>query len=323
MTRQFNASRRDFILGMSAAATVAAARPLVACAAERTAGHKEVYPSLIGEMRSHIAQREDTQLDVARDNNLGFVEIVAANPGVDPWLPGAGERIVLPTAHLLPDGPRQGILLNLVDQRLYFFPPNGGPIQTFPIGTGQAAWQTPVGHTTVVRKAANPSWYVPESIRKDDPDLPAVVRPGPDNPLGRFAMYLGWTGYLIHGTNRPWGVGRRVSHGCIRLYPEGIAKLFPQVPIGLPVTVVSQELKLGWYAGNLYIEVHPNPTQQLELEETGTSTPAPVPDMVYRIVQAAGAARDRVAWDRVHEIAAERAGWPQPILDSVQAKNGD
>lgn len=316
MGKRDEQSRRSFVVGMSAALAAAALAPCTVWAAQaRKAGApRREKGALLGEIRHVTTRYEDTLLDLARDNNLGFVEMVAANPGVDPWVPGKGTRIVLPTAHLLPEGPRQGVLLNITDQRLYYFPPDGGPVESYPIGTGQEAWATPTGRTEVVRKTQNPTWHVPKSIRKENPELPAVVRPGPDNPLGRHAFYLGWPSYLIHGTNSPWGVGRRVSHGCIRMYPEGIAKLFPELPVGTKVTIVRQEMKLGWDNGTLFMEVHPNPDQQIELEETGRFTPAPVPELVYRIATAAGKAVKDVDWRRVHEAVAKRSGLPIPIL---------
>jgi L,D-transpeptidase ErfK/SrfK len=304
-------NRRQFCTGLTLAAAFGDAS---AVAAPKMDGMETVYPSIFGEVRHIFARHEDTLLDIARNNGLGFVELVAANPGVDPWIPGAGRAITLPTAHLLPTGPREGILLNLIDQRIYFFPPDGGPIQTFAIGTGQEAWNTPIGNTKILRKKRNPSWYVPKSIRKEQPELPAVVRPGPDNPLGRHAMYLGWRAYLIHGTNNAWGVGRRVSHGCIRMYPEGIGKLFPQVAPGTPVTVVKQEAKTGWHGGKLYLEIHPNPEQNTQLEETGRFTPAPVPELAYLVAQAAGKDVKRIDWKRVKTTAFERSGIPVSIL---------
>lgn len=307
-------SRRQFFVGMSAALATVAIAPRAGWAKDAHRPKIAPRPALLGEIRHYVARHEDTLLDLARDNNLGFIELAAANPGVDPWLPGAGTTIVLPTAHLLPAGPRQGILLNLTDQRLYYFPPDGSPVQSFPIGTGQEAWDTPTGKTTIVRKKKNPTWYVPKSIRKENPELPRFIGPGPDNPLGRHAVYLGWPSYLIHSTNSPWGVGRRVSHGCIRMYPEGIAKLFPELPVGTPVTVVRQELKLGWHNGTLFMEVHPNPAQQIELEETGKFSPGPVPELIYRITEAAGEARDSVDWERVNDAVAKRSGLPIPIL---------
>lgn len=307
-------SRRRFFVGMSVALASAAIAPRAGWAKEVRAAKPARYPDMVGTIGHYVTRQEDTLLDLARANNLGFVEMVAANPGIDPWVPGAGKKIVLPTAHLLPAGPRKGILLNLIDQRLYYFPPDGSPIQTFPIGTGQEAWGTPIGKTTIVRKKTNPTWYVPKSIRKADPELPSFIGPGPDNPLGHHAFYLGWKSYLIHGTNKPWGVGRRVSHGCIRMYPENIARLFPEIPVGTPVTVVREELKLGWRNGTLYMEVHPNPEQQIEIEDTGKFEPGPVPELVYRISNAAGAARKSVDWQRVNETVARRSGMPVPIL---------
>jgi len=314
MAKRNDQSRRRFFIGMSAALAAAATAPRSGWA--KPAGGKAARTpnALLGDIRHYTARHKDTLLDLARQNNLGYVELVAANPGVDPWIPGEGKLIVLPTAHLLPAGPRQGILLNLTDQRLYYFPPDGGPVQTFPIGTGQDAWNTPLGSTRITRKMRNPTWHVPKSIRNENPELPAVVRPGPDNPLGRYAVYLGWPSYLIHGTNSPWGVGRRVSHGCIRMYPEGIARLFPEIPVGTPVTVVNQELKLGWANGTLYMEVHPNPAQQLDLEEKGTFSPVPVPELIYRIVEAAGKARQELDWARIYDAVAKRSGLPIPIL---------
>lgn len=306
-------TRRTFCASVGAMTGLAA---IPGRAQPKTEALQAGYPDLIGEIRTVAARHEDTLLDIARINGLGFVETVTANKGVDPWLPGKGTVITLPTAHVLPAGPRKGILLNLIDQRIYFFPGEGAPIQTYAIGTGQEAWDTPVGNTRITRKKQNPTWYVPKSIRDEQPELPAVVRPGPNNPLGRHAMYLGWHAYLIHGTNNPWGVGRRVSHGCIRMYPEGIERLFPQVPVGTPVTVVSQEAKTGWRDGQLYLEVHPNPKQNLELEETGKLTPAPVSELAYRIAQAAGKDVRRVDWERVKSAAFERSGWPIPILKS-------
>ncbi len=308
-------NRRQFCAGLTLFAGIGLAAPVRA--APKMDGMATIYPEMFGEIRRIVARHEDTLLDIARANGLGYVELVAANPGVDPWLPGAGRTIILPTAHLLPAGPREGILLNLIDQRIYFFPPDGGPLQTFAIGTGQEAWDTPVGSTKIVRKKRDPSWYVPASIRKERPELPAVVSPGPDNPLGRHAMYLGWNAYLIHGTNNPWGVGRRVSHGCVRMYPEGIEKLFTEVSPGTPVTVVKQEAKTAWHGGQLYLEIHPNFKQNVELEETGRLTPAPVPELAYRIAQIAGKEIDRVDWERVNTTAKERSGMPVSILKPV------
>lgn len=224
---------------------------------------------LVGQMRTHQTVFEDTLLDVARANDLGFVEIRAANPDIDPWLPGANERVVLPTAHLLPNAPRDGIVINLAEMRLYYFPEPGGEPATYPIGIGREGWTTPTGSSQIVRKAEAPSWYPPDSIRAERPELPAVIGPGEDNPLGDFALYLDWPAYLIHGTNRPWGIGRRISSGCIRMYPEDIAALFETVPLKTLVTVVDQPIKMGWVDGALYVEAHPTQSQADMLEIEG------------------------------------------------------
>jgi L,D-transpeptidase ErfK/SrfK len=305
-------SRRDVIAGLATTLAI----PSLAAQAKKPKPARPVitYPDMVGEIRHHFATKEDTLLDLARTHKLGYVEMVAANRNLDPWVPGEGAEIVLPTAHLLPDGPREGVMLNLVDQRLYYFPADGRPVESYPIGTGQEAWETPLGRTKIVRKKKDPAWYPPKSIREEDPSLPRVVRPGPNNPLGQHAMYLGWNAYLIHGTNNPWGVGRRVSHGCVRMYPEDIKTLFSRIPIGAPVTVVSQEVKTGWHEGELMMEVHPNLNQNIELEERGRLTPAVVPELANRLTLEAGDQAQRINWTMVSEAVRDRSGIPVPIL---------
>jgi L,D-transpeptidase ErfK/SrfK len=217
---------------------------------------------MIGELRVTRASNEDTFTDLARRFNVGYEELVRANPGVDPWLPGEGREIVLPTQHLLPNAPREGIVINLAAMRLYYFPraERGEPqvVYTFPIGIGRVGWATPVGSTTVTRMTRNPTWRPGPGVRaehaKDGETLPAVVPPGPDNPLGTRALYLGWPSYLIHGTNKPAGVGLRSSHGCIRLFPEDVEFLYELIRPGVKVTVVNQPFVFGWHAGQLYMQ---------------------------------------------------------------------
>lgn len=281
---------------------------------------------LIGRIYYYIADHADTLIDLAPRYDLGYTELVAANQEIDPWLPGEGTRILLPTAHLLPAAERKGIVLNLADQRLYYFPPGSDQVVTFPVGVGSEGWGTPLGKTRIVRKQANPTWYVPKSIRERDPELPAAVPPGPDNPLGTNALYLGWPSYLIHGTNKPYGVGRRASHGCIRLYPEDIVKLFEAVEIGTQVRVVDQPVKLGWVNGDLVLEVHPTQSQADELEAEGTFTPAPEPELDFRVLHAAGDQADRLDWDVVRRVATERRGVPtrvfRPLPTAAATSNG-
>ncbi len=271
-------------------------------------------PVMVGELTRHIARHEDTLVELARLYNVGYTELRAANPDVDPWLPGEGAEILIPTAHLLPQGVRKGLVVNLADQRLYYFPPDGGRIVTAPIGIGSDGWRTPTGRTRVIEKRKRPTWYVPESIRAEDPELPAVVPPGPDNPLGDFALYLGWRSYVIHGTNKPFGVGRRVSHGCVRLYPEDIARLFKKVKIGTPVTVLDDPVKLAWVGDRLMLEVHPSQNQADEIEAGDPMTPETPAEYRYRIMEKAGRFAARLDWRRINAAIRERSGLPVSIL---------
>jgi L,D-transpeptidase ErfK/SrfK len=220
---------------------------------------------VIGTLQVTHARAEDTLPDIARRFNVGYEEIVRANPGVDPWLPGEGREIVLPTQFVLPDSPREGLVINLAQLRMFYFPKakEGEPrkVITHPIGIGKVGWQTPQGTTKVTGKAKNPTWFPPRSVRQEhaaagDP-LPSKVPPGPDNPLGTHLLTLGWPSYLIHGTNKPYGVGLRSSHGCVRFYPEDIAVLYGQVPVGTQVTVVNQPFVFGWQDDALYVQAFP------------------------------------------------------------------
>src|SRR5262245_4989769 len=207
-------------------------------------------PDLVGRLGFRDAHAEDTLVDLAPELAVGYTELVAANPGVDPWLPKEGTRLVVPSARLLPSGPRKGIVVNLGDLRRYSFEP-GKPPRSSPIGIAKDGFSTPLGETVVKAKREKPSWVPGESARRDDPKLPREIKPGPDNPLGEHALYLGWPTYLIHGTNDARGVGRHSSRGCIRLYPEDIAELYSRVAVGTPVRVVNEPVKLGWVGGEL------------------------------------------------------------------------
>ncbi len=268
---------------------------------------------LLGQVRLHRVQKDETLIDIALRERLGFVELRAANPGIDPWIPKVGATLVLPTAHLLPDAPRQGIVVNLADQRLYHFPPGAPPV-SFPVGIGRAGCETPTGETRIVRKREHPTWVPPASIRAERPDLPASVPPGPWNPLGDHALDLGWESFAIHGTNQPLGIGRRVSHGCLRLYPADIAALFDSVEVGTEVRVLDQPVKFGWSGGELYLEVHPTQLQADELEaSTGRVTPEPVFGLDAKLLRAAGKAAVRLDWRRIKATARERRGIPIQI----------
>jgi L,D-transpeptidase ErfK/SrfK len=319
LSKKLGASRHRSIR-VAAAVTTAAVIVLFSLGAARAG--QPLNGDLLGAVRSHTTKHEDTLLDLARDNGLGFTEIVAANRGVDPWVPGEGTAIILPTGHLLPDAPREGIVINLAEHRLYFFKPDG--IETYAIGVGRDGWNTPLGSTKIVRKKKNPIWYPPDSIREEHPDLPKAVRAGPDNPLGRHALYFDWPTYLVHGTNMPWGVGRRVSHGCIRLYPESIAKLFDEVAVGTPVQVIDQPIKVGWSAGELYLEVYPEPEQVDELERNGKIlSPAKrsLADAYYKIRNLAGDELPRLDWPAIRNALAERTGFPVRVTLPKHAQN--
>ena len=281
------------------------------------------YAEVIGAVQHHKIVGDETLLQVARERGLGYIELMAANPGVDPWLPGVGTDVVVPDMHVLPDAPRRGIVINLTEMRLYLFSPRGDVVGTWAIGIGQQGDMTPLGSSTVVRKQLDPTWFVPKSIREEKPELPASVPPGPDNPLGDRALYLAWPGILIHGTNKPWGVGRRVSHGCIRLYPEAIAELYRLAPVGTPVTVVDQAAVLGWREGALYLQVHPNKSQADQIEAGEPISPEPVPDLHDKVVAAAGDRADAIDWRAVDRAAVERNGIPVVVVSRDAVPSGE
>jgi L,D-transpeptidase ErfK/SrfK len=216
---------------------------------------------LIGEAMMVTASRSETLLDIARRHGLGQEEILLANPQVDRWLPDEGAPVWVPTQFILPKADRDG----LPEMRLYHFlqPPgeNETVVETYPVSVGRIDWKTPLGETRVKIKQRNPSWYPPQSVREEasqaGEELPEVVPAGPDNPLGAYALRLGLPGYLIHGTNKPYGVGMRVTHGCVRLLPEDIEQLYSRVTVGTRVQIVNQPVKTGWLDGVLYVEVHP------------------------------------------------------------------
>jgi L,D-transpeptidase ErfK/SrfK len=310
MTR-LDLSRRQVVRGLAAAAGTALLAPRLAFARNNVA--------MIGEVaRTHV-KAGDTLMDIMRRHNLGFDEILAANPGFDVWTPAEGTEVLLPTAHILPDAPREGLVLNLPEHRLYFYPPNSGAPESYAIGIGTEANKTPRGRTKVVRKQKNPTWYIPKSILAEEPGRKKVVPPGPDNPLGKHAIYLAWTAYLIHGTNLPDAIGRRASHGCINMYPEGIEAIFDRTPIGMPVTVVDQQAKFAWLGEQLYLQVHLTGHQADQIEETGKFDHEPVPGLEARADKAAGKEIYRLDWEVIQEAVKKRDGIPVQILRDTPA----
>ncbi|MCZ6888785.1 MAG: L,D-transpeptidase family protein [Gammaproteobacteria bacterium] len=269
---------------------------------------------VVGKDAVLIATYEDTFVKIARAYDLGFQELVQANPGVSPWLPGEGTKIVLPTRFVLPQTPRIGIVINLPELRLYYFPDgDSGRVITHPISIGRMEWRTPLGLTEVYSKAENPSWYPPQSIRDEraaqNRPLAAVVPPGPDNPLGKHAMRLAIPGYLIHGTNMPAGVGMRVTHGCIRMFPEDIEALYDNVPVGTPVRIVNQPVKLGRSGGDYYLEAHPLLDEALQDDEVSIMTEL-TRAYVAAIEEGQG---DRFDWEMAERVVVDSRGVPQFI----------
>jgi len=272
---------------------------------------------LIGANAQTTSVSADTLPDIARRYELGYDEINLANPGVDTWLPGEGTVIHLPLARLLPNVPRTGIVVNLPDSRIYYFHDDADHhpvVETHPISVGRMDWKTPIGVTTIVRKEKDPTWYPPESVRethlKEDGDvLPAFVPPGPNNPLGAYALRLGVPGgaYLIHGTNLPAGVGMQITHGCIRLYPEDIEHLFNEVQVGMPVRIVNERIKTGWVDGALYLEVH-HPLDGVDPKDVEDLTA-----LTRAIVAATADRKLNIDWDAAERVFAEQRGEPTRI----------
>jgi L,D-transpeptidase ErfK/SrfK len=281
---------------------------------------------VVGEVTRVRAVHEDTFVGLARRYGVGYEELVQANPGVDPWLPGEGVDIVIPTRFVLPRAPRSGIVLNIPEMRLYYYPPPkaGQPavVMTFPVGIGREGWVTPLGRTQVTAKQHRPTWFPPESVRIEhaaagDP-LPRAVPPGPDNPLGEYALRLALPAYLIHGTHKPAGVGLRVSHGCVRMFPEDIEALYKLVPIGTAVHVVDQPFKMGWQADDLVLEVHP-PLQE-DLARTSKGLTAITELLVDTTTEDRQADID---WDAVETIFEEANGIPQEMTVGQALRTAD
>jgi L,D-transpeptidase ErfK/SrfK len=259
----------------------------------------------------------DTLPDLAHHYSLGYYEIIRANPGVDVWIPGAGKQVVLPGRRILPPGPREGIVVNLPEHRLYYYPPHrrGEPavVITYPVGIGKMDWRTPIGETRVIAKIRHPAWYPPTSIRKEhakngDP-IPAVVPAGPDNPLGDFALRLaaGNGEYMIHGTNNPIAVGMSVTHGCIRMYPEDVAALFPLIPVGTKVWLINDPVKVAWVDGELLVEAHP------PVDDEGQSIEPDLGVLSKLLDQALGDNTAAINWDLARATLSAASGIPTVV----------
>ena len=270
---------------------------------------------LFGEVKRIQTRYEDTLIQLARQHSLGYEELLRVNKGVDPWLPGAGTEILIPGQRLLPPGVREGIVVNLPEHRLFYFPKpeNGKPpvVLTFPVSVGKMDWNTPLGVTKVVRKQKNPPWYPPESVRKEhikrgDPPLPAVVPAGPDNPLGTRSMRLDIPGgaYLIHGTNNPDAVGMAITHGCLRMYPEDIERLFDLTPVGTSVTLINEPVKISRFGGEVWLEVHP------PVDEKGQVLTVDIEVFEARLNELLGESEVIIDWEMALRALREATGMP-------------
>jgi L,D-transpeptidase ErfK/SrfK len=301
-----NPDRRPAATSLLAAALLFVAAP---------AAHAETFllapgSDAVGALATVRAAYEDTLTDIARRTGLGYEDMLRANPGIDPWLPGSDTDVVLPTQYLLPAGVRQGMVVNIAEYRLYYFTSVGGQpaVATFPISIGRMDWATPVGRHRVTSKQSRPTWYPPESIRAEHAAegdiLPKAVPPGPKNPLGDFAMRLSASGYLIHGTNKPVGIGMQVTHGCIRMYPEDIEWLFPQVPVGAAVQIVNEPVKFGWVGDALFLEVHPRLEGDAITEDNGMTA------VMQSFVRATGERPAAVDWAVIEEAYRAKLGIP-------------
>ncbi|MRR07222.1 MAG: LysM peptidoglycan-binding domain-containing protein [Deltaproteobacteria bacterium] len=270
---------------------------------------------VIGQLAVVRLEKGDTLPDIARHFSLGINALSAANPGVDVWVPEAGERILLPLSFILPDTPRKGIVVNLATMRLFHYKREGTSlvVSTYPVGVGTEERPTPTGQTHVARKTTRPTWHVPASIaadhRKKGDILPAKVPPGPENPLGEYALYLGKTSYLIHGTNKPASIGLNATNGCMRLYPENIEMLYKDTPVNTPVAIVNQPYLIGQRDGVLYMEAH------TPLEESGASELEKIYAKLRNIEKKSAQTLD---WSRIKKVQTEARGIPVPILEMRQ-----
>lgn len=284
--------------------------------------HATTYPlpdakdSVVGAVVHVVSRDEDTLLDLGRKYSVGYEEMVTANPGIDPWVPGAGKDILIPTQYILPSAPRVGVVVNISEHRIYYYPtPKRGEaamVQTFPVSIGKMDWKTPLGQTRIADKRMNPTWYPPASVRKEHAArgdyLPAAVPPGADNPLGEFAMRLAIPGgaYLIHGTNKPTAIGMDVTHGCIRMFPEDIERFFKDVPVGTPVLIMDQPYKMGWLGGELYMEIH----KPLEGKTTNESSITTITRMFVAATEQRPAQLD---WQDAERIYQTNLGIPMAV----------
>jgi L,D-transpeptidase ErfK/SrfK len=270
--------------------------------------------TMVGTLAAVDTRENDTLSDIARHFGLGYNDISKANPTITPWTPQPGSRVLLPLQFILPDAPHKGIILNLANMRLFYYPKQQpDKVFTYPVGIGRQGWNTPMGLTSIVAKKANPTWVVPESIHQEHAEkgdsLPRVVAAGPDNPLGLYAMRLGFPRYLMHGTNKPYGIGMQVSHGCVQLYPEDIEVLFKKASVGLPVRIIHQPYLTAWDQDMLYLEAN-EPLQKWTQDKTRLKK-----QLLKQLHQISAKKKVAIDWKKVDGIIQRADGIPTPILE--------
>ena len=269
--------------------------------------------ALIGELAAVETRDNDTLPDIARNFGLGYNDITEANPGISAWTPSTHSRVLLPLQFILPEAPRKGIVLNVANMRLFYYPKKGpNKVFTYPVGIGRDGWNTPMGTTSVAVKTPNPEWHVPPSIHQEHAAkghiLPSVVRSGPDNPLGFFAMRLAIGSYLIHGTNKPFGIGMQISHGCVQMYPEDIEVLFKKVSVGTPVRIIHDPYLVAWQNDMLYLEANE------PLEKWSSSKPQLKKQVSKELRKIAKLHNATVDWEKVDGVIQRADGIPTPVL---------
>ena len=269
--------------------------------------------NMIGLIAAVKTRKNDTLSDIARHYGLGYNDISIANPSISPWTPPVNSRVILPLQFILPNEPHKGIILNLANMRLFYYPKNQpDTVFTYPVGIGRQGWNTPMGLTSIVDKKANPTWVVPDSIHKEHEDkgdmLPGVVPAGPNNPLGLYAMRLGFPSYLIHGTNKPYGIGMQISHGCVQLYPEDIEVLFKNTSVGMPVRIIHEPYLTAWDHDMLYLEAN-EPLQKWEQNKAQLKK-----KLLKQLQQISAKKKVSIDWARVDDILERADGIPTPIL---------
>jgi len=274
-----------------------------------------LHDSVVGKLQTATVTKSDTLIDVARRYGLGYDQMIKANPSINRWVPAEGAVATLPDRYVLPNTPHNGIVLNLAELRLYYYVPSptATTVFTFPVSIGRMDWTTPLGKARVLRKEKDPPWRPPASIRREHAAegeiLPPVIRGGdPENPLGHYALYLSLPGYLIHGVDerKAFGIGMRVTHGCVRMYPEHVELLYRMVPVGTTVHIVDQPIKVGWEKDELYLQVI------TPLEEDGVSAPSPTMEEALALIEREVGGELTLFEDRLE--AAVRRGDGIPIV---------